>query len=104
MAASAGAQAFPGKVDPGFPIMKCESSDIRTVGRASEPGHDLAVDGAGVTAEFRDHKPLLARHRDVIDAGAAGALAFHRLLYQPVAAAGGIDEGDGAVLRHRALV
>ena len=38
-----------------------------------------AFDGARMAAEFGDHRAVLARDRDVVDAGAAGALRARRL-------------------------
>src|SRR6266705_4159641 len=60
--------------------------------------YQFALDGAGMAAELGDHETLFARDRDVVDAGASGALALDRARHQPVAAPGGIEERDGAVL------
>ena len=68
------------------------------------PERILSLDGARMAAEFRDHSAVLARDRDVVDAGAAGALLLDAASGQPVAQLAGIDESDRALLRHAALV
>ena len=57
-----------------------------------------------MAAEFGDHEAFLARHGDIIDAGAAGALALDRLRHQAIAEPRRVEEGNGAVLCDRALV
>jgi len=36
-------------------------------------GNDFSLDHSRMTAEFGDHRPFLARHRDVVKTGAGGA-------------------------------
>ena len=57
-----------------------------------------------MAAEFGDHEAFLARHGDIVDAGAAGALALDRLRYQTIAKPRRVEEGNSAVLCDRALV
>jgi hypothetical protein len=55
-------------------------------------------------AEFRDHRPVLALHRHVVDSGAPGALALDRMRGEPVAALRRLEITDAAMLRHHALI
>src|SRR5258707_590842 len=67
-------------------------------------GHDLALDRARMAAELGNHEAFLARDGDVVDAGAAHALALGCARDETVAEARGIEERDRAMLGDGALV
>src|SRR6186997_1382687 len=78
------------------------ASSLRS--RRFHAGHKLALDRARMAAEFRDDVSVFARDRDVIDSGAAAALAFDRAGDELVPELCRREKGHRAMLRHGALI
>jgi len=67
-------------------------------------GQKLALNRAGMAAEFGDDISFLARNRDIVDSGTAAALALDGARYEPVTKLCGIEKSHGAMLRDRPLI